>query len=63
MLYALCYMVLIVAWFLDLLNVVDLPVFSLLNTSFCPFGNILYYVILAFLPSPEKMKERREKKV
>ena len=60
MLYALFYTILVLAWLLDLINVIDLPLFSLLTIYNFPIGNIIYFALLVLLPAPDTIKEKKE---
>lgn len=59
MLYALFYTILVLAWLLDLINVIDLPLFSLLTIYNFPIGNVIYFALLVLLPAPDTIKKRR----
>jgi hypothetical protein len=59
MLYALFYTILVLAWLLDLTNVIDLPLFSLLTIYNFPIGNVIYFALLVLLPAPDTIKKRR----
>lgn len=61
MLYALFYTILVLAWLLDLINVIDLPLFSLLTIYNFPIGNVIYFALLVLLPAPDTIKEKKEK--
>lgn len=60
MLYALFYTILVLAWLLDLINVIDLPLFSLLTIYNFPIGNVIYFALLVLLPAPDTIKEKKE---
>lgn len=59
MLYALFYTILVLAWLLDLINMIDLPLFSLLTIYNFPIGNVIYFALLVLLPAPDTIKKRR----
>lgn len=60
MLYALFYTILVLAWLLDLINVINLPLFSLLTIYNFPIGNVIYFALLVLLPAPDTIKEKKE---
>lgn len=61
MLYALFYTTLVLAWFLDLISAINLPLFSLITAFGFPIGNIIFFLMIVCLPSPDTLKEKREK--
>lgn len=63
MLYALFYTILVLAWLLDLINLIDLPLFSLMNIYGFNIGNAVYFMLLVLLPAPDTLEKKKKEKI